>query len=305
MEISNSFKTGFITLIGRPNVGKSTLMNHLIGQKIAITSNKPQTTRNRILTVYTDDECQMIFLDTPGIQNTKNKLGEYMTKAAKSTISEVDVVLWLVEPSTYIGEVEKSIAEDLRSCKSPVILVINKIDTVSEESLSKFEEAYKKEMDFAKVVRVAALKGQNIDEVMGAIKQFLPYGPPFYDEDTITDQPERQIAAEIIREKALRLLRDEVPHGIAVTIEKMREREDNPDLMDIEATIICERDSHKGIVIGKGGTMLKKIGSAARKDIEEMVECQVNLQLFVKVRRDWRDDKNQLKNFGYDSRDFK
>ena len=305
MEINNSFKTGFITLIGRPNVGKSTLMNHLIGQKIAITSNKPQTTRNRILTVYTDDECQMIFLDTPGIQNTKNKLGEYMTKAAKSTISEVDVVLWLVEPSTYIGEVEKSIAEDLKSCKSPVILVINKIDTVSEESLSKFEEAYKKEMDFAKVVRVAALKGQNIDEVMGAIKQFLPYGPPFYDEDTITDQPERQIAAEIIREKALRLLRDEVPHGIAVTIEKMREREHNPDLMDIEATIICERDSHKGIVIGKGGTMLKKIGSAARKDIEEMVECQVNLQLFVKVRRDWRDDKNQLKNFGYDSRDFK
>ncbi len=305
MEINNSFKTGFITLIGRPNVGKSTLMNHLIGQKIAITSNKPQTTRNRILTVYTDDECQMIFLDTPGIQNTKNKLGEYMTKAAKSTISEVDVVLWLVEPSTYIGEVEKSIAEDLKSCKGPVILVINKIDTVSEESLSKFEEAYKKEMDFAKVVRVAALKGQNIDEVMGAIKQFLPYGPPFYDEDTITDQPERQIAAEIIREKALRLLRDEVPHGIAVTIEKMREREDNPDLMDIEATIICERDSHKGIVIGKGGTMLKKIGSAARKDIEEMVECQVNLQLFVKVRRDWRDDKNQLKNFGYDSRDFK
>ena len=305
MEINNSFKTGFITLIGRPNVGKSTLMNHLIGQKIAITSNKPQTTRNRILTVYTDDECQMIFLDTPGIQNTKNKLGEYMTKAAKSTISEVDVVLWLVEPSTYIGEVEKSIAEDLKSCKSPVILVINKIDTVSEESLSKFEEAYKKEMDFAKVVRVAALKGQNIDEVMGAIKQFLPYGPPFYDEDTITDQPERQIAAEIIREKALRLLRDEVPHGIAVTIEKMREREDNPDLMDIEATIICERDSHKGIVIGKCGTMLKKIGSAARKDIEEMVECQVNLQLFVKVRRDWRDDKNQLKNFGYDSRDFK
>lgn len=305
MEISNSFKTGFITLIGRPNVGKSTLMNHLIRQKIAITSNKPQTTRNRILTVFTDDACQMIFLDTPGIQNTKNKLGEYMTKAAKSTISEVDVVLWLVEPSTYIGEVEKSIAEDLKSCKSPVILVINKIDTVSEESLDRFEEAYKKEMEFARVVRVAALKGQHIDDVMSAIKEFLPYGPPFYDEDTITDQPERQIAAEIIREKALRLLRDEVPHGIAVTIEKMRPREDNPDLMDIEATIICERDSHKGIVIGKGGTMLKKIGSAARKDIEEMVECQVNLQLFVKVRRDWRDDKNQLKNFGYDSRDFK
>lgn len=345
-----NFRTGFVTLIGRPNVGKSTLMNHLIGQKIAITSNKPQTTRNRIMTVYTDDDSQMIFLDTPGIHDTKNKLGEYMTKVAKSTISEVDVVLWLVEPSTYIGEMEKSIIEELKSCKKPVILVINKIDTVSEDSLSKFEEAYKKEMDFAKVVKVAALKGINIDETKAAIREFLPVGPPYYDEDTITDQPERQIVAEIIREKALRLLQDEVPHGIAVTVETMRMRQapvktpkkkrhqhppkksaieraqmeeelqdgpvvfsmneleqpeesyDPDGIMDIEATVICERDSHKGIIIGKGGAMLKKIGSAARKDIEELVGCRTNLQLFVKVRKDWRDDRNQLRNFGYDIR---
>ena len=356
MEINNNldnFKTGFVTLIGRPNVGKSTLMNHLIGQKIAITSNKPQTTRNKIMTVYTDDLSQMIFLDTPGIHDTKNKLGEYMTKVAKSTISEVDVVLWLVEPSTFIGEMEKSIIEELKACKKPVILVINKIDTVSEDSLSKFEEAYRKEMDFAKVVKVAALKGINIDEAKAAIREFLPVGPPFYDEDTITDQPERQIVAEIIREKALRLLQDEVPHGIAVTVETMRMREAAPKkpkkkrhqhppkksalekmqmeeelmdgpvvfsmdemgqdeqeydpegIMDIEATVICERDSHKGIVIGKGGSMLKRIGTSARKDIEELVGCQVNLQLFVKVRRDWRDDKQQMKNFGYDVRSIK
>ncbi len=355
MEKENNFKTGFITLIGRPNVGKSTLMNHLIGQKIAITSNKPQTTRNRIMTVYTDDECQMIFLDTPGIHDTKNKLGEYMTKVARSTISEVDVVLYLVEPSSYIGEMEKSIIGELSSCKKPVILVINKIDTVSGDSLSRFEDAYKNEMNFAKIVHVSALKAQNIEEVMEAIKEFLPVGPPFYDEDTITDQPERQIAAEIIREKALRLLQDEVPHGIAVTVETMRMREEqkaekpkkkrhyhppkkisqgqpletadmdedgplvfnmddlgaddqdyNPDgIMDIEATIICERDSHKGIVIGKGGKMLGRIGSAARKDIEDMVGCKVNLQLFVKVRNNWRDDKFQMKNFGYDAKDFK
>lgn len=313
-------------------------MNHLIGQKIAITSNKPQTTRNRIMTVFTDDEAQMIFLDTPGIHDTKNKLGEYMTKVAKSTLEEVDLILWLVEPSTYIGEVEKSIIEELKKSKKPIILVINKIDTVSAENLQKFEDAYTKEMDFARVVKVAALKGQNVDGVLATIKEFLPYGPALYDEDTITDQPERQIVAEIIREKALRLLQDEVPHGIAVTIETMRMREkkaekpkkkrhqhppkksnvfslddmnaeeevyDPEGIMDIEATVICERDSHKGIVIGKGGAMLKRIGSAARKDIEELVGCQVNLQLFVKVRRDWRDDTQQMKNFGYNPKDFK
>ncbi len=346
MDQTNNFKTGFITLIGRPNVGKSTLMNHLIGQKIAITSNKPQTTRNRIMTVYTDEDCQMIFLDTPGIHDTKNKLGEYMDRVAKGTLSEVDLILYLVEPGSFIGEMERSILQELKSCKKPVILVINKIDTVTEDKLSVFEETYRKEMDFAEVVNVAALKGKNIDAVMELIKKYLPEGPALYDEDTITDQPERQIAAEIIREKALRLLQDEVPHGIAVTVEAMRMRENaskvkakkkrhqhppkksaiNEDgpvvfdiedlsatdqeydpngIMDIEATLICERDSHKGIVIGKGGSMLKRIGTAARKDIEEMVGCQVNLQLFVKVRSNWRDDKFQMKNFGYDVRDYK
>lgn len=342
MEINNNFKTGFITLIGRPNVGKSTLMNHLIKQKIAITSNKPQTTRNRIMTVFTDEEAQMIFLDTPGIHDTKNKLGEYMTRVAKSTIEEVDVILFLVEPGTFIGEVERSILEELKNQKKPVILIINKADTVSGDVLDECENAYGREMDFSKTVRVSALKDQNVDGVVAAIKEFLPVGPAFYDEDTLTDQPERQIAAEIIREKALRLLKDEVPHGIAVTIETMRMRKQkakvrkkkrhqhppkmsrqesntaaelslydeediyDPDgIMDIDATIICERDSHKGIVIGKGGGMLKKIGSDARKDIEEMVGCQVNLQLFVKVRRDWRDDKFQMKNFGYDYKDLK
>lgn len=339
MEINNSFKTGFITLIGRPNVGKSTLMNHLIGQKIAITSNKPQTTRNRIMTVYTDEDSQMIFLDTPGINETKNALGEYMSKVAKSAIEEVDMVLWLVEPSTYIGEVERSIIEELKDLKKPVILVINKIDTVAADKLELFENAYKKEMSFSKIVHVAALKGKNIDGVMAAIKEFLPVGPPFYDEDTITDQPERDIVAEIIREKALRLLKDEVPHGIAVTIESMKTREKKAEdvktkkkrhyhppkqatldldamlkdagmdsssgIMDIDATIICEKDSHKGIVIGKGGTMLKKIGTAARKDIEELLQCQVNLQIWVKVRKDWRDDKTQMKSFGYDVNSFK
>lgn len=299
--MENNFKTGYIALIGRPNVGKSTLMNQMIGQKIAITSCKPQTTRNKIMTVYTDEQCQMIFLDTPGIHETKNKLGEYMTKLAKNTLTEVDIVMWLVEPSTFIGAGEKSIIEDLKACRKPVILVINKIDTVSEDNLDRFEEAYRKEMDFAAVVKVAALKRKNIDGVMNTIREFLPVGPPFYDEDTLTDQPERQIVAEIIREKALRLMKDEVPHGIAVTIERMREREDK-DLMDIEATIICERDSHKGIVIGKGGAMLKKIGSTARKDIEELVGVKVNLQLWVKVRKDWRDDRTQLKSFGYDVR---
>ena len=299
--MENNFKTGYIALIGRPNVGKSTLMNQMIGQKIAITSCKPQTTRNKIMTVYTDEQCQMIFLDTPGIHETKNKLGEYMTKLAKNTLTEVDIVMWLVEPSTFIGAGEKAIIEDLKACRKPVILVINKIDTVSEDNLDRFEEAYRKEMDFAAVVKVAALKRRNIDGVMNTIRELLPVGPPFYDEDTLTDQPERQIVAEIIREKALRLMKDEVPHGIAVTIERMREREDK-DLMDIEATIICERDSHKGIVIGKGGAMLKKIGSTARKDIEELVGVKVNLQLWVKVRKDWRDDKTQLKSFGYDVR---
>lgn len=296
--MSENYRSGFVALIGRPNVGKSTLMNHLIGQKIAITSEKPQTTRNRIQTVYTDERGQIIFLDTPGIHKAKNKLGEYMVNVAVGTLSEVDVVVWLVEPSTFIGAGERHIAELLGKVKTPVILVINKIDTVkNQEDVLTFMDAYRGLHSFEEIVPVSALKDQNTDKMTDILFQYLPYGPQYYDEDTVTDQPMRQIAAELIREKALRLLSDEIPHGIAVTIEKMSERKDG--LFDIEATIICERDSHKGIIIGKGGAMLKKIGSAARREIENLMGAQVNLKLWVKVRREWRDSELYMKNYGY------
>lgn len=295
-------KSGFVALIGRPNVGKSTLMNRLIGQKIAITSNKPQTTRNRIQTVYTDERGQIIFLDTPGIHKAKNKLGEYMVNVAEKTLEDVDVVLWLVEPTTYIGAGEQHIITRLKGCKKPVILVINKVDTIPKEEILKFIDAYRKEMDFAEILPVSALKGINTDDLTDTIFKYLPYGPLFYDEDTVTDQPMRQIVAELIREKALRCLSDEIPHGIAVTIEKMKERPDG-SMWDIEATIVCERDSHKGIIIGKGGAMLKKIGSAARFEIERMLEQQTNLKLWVKVRKEWRDSELLMKNYGYRKED--
>ena len=295
-------KSGFATLVGRPNVGKSTLMNHLIGQKIAITSDKPQTTRNRIQTVYTDERGQIIFLDTPGIHKAKNKLGEYMVSVAEHTLKEVDVILWLVEPTTFIGAGERHIAEQLNRVKTPVILVINKIDTVkTQEEILTFIAAYKDICPFAEIVPVSALKKKNTDVLLEQIFKYLPYGPQYYDEDTVTDQPMRQIAAELIREKALRLLSDEIPHGIAVTIEKMTERPNG--MMDIEASIVCERDSHKGIIIGKGGAMLKKIGSAARREIEDLVDTKVNLQLWVKVRKEWRDSEIYMKNYGYDVKD--
>ncbi len=295
-------KTGFVALIGRPNVGKSTLMNRLIGQKIAITSNKPQTTRNRIQTVYTDERGQIIFLDTPGIHKAKNKLGEYMVNIAQKTLEDVDVVLWLVEPSTYIGAGEKHIIEQLKKCRKPVILVINKVDTIEKTEVIKFIDTYRKEMEFSEIIPVSALKGVNTDDLTESIFKYLPYGPMFYDEDTVTDQPMRQIVAELIREKALRCLSDEIPHGIAVTIEVMKEREDF-SMWDIEATIVCERDSHKGIIIGKGGAMLKKIGSAARFEIERMMEQKINLKLWVKVRKEWRDSELMMKNFGYRKED--
>ncbi|MBP3594549.1 MAG: GTPase Era [Lachnospiraceae bacterium] len=296
--MNNSFKSGFVTLIGRPNVGKSTLMNHLIGQKIAITSDKPQTTRNRIQTVYTDERGQVIFLDTPGIHKAKNKLGEYMVKVAKETLNEVDVVLWLVEPTTYIGAGEQHIIEQLEKVKTPVILVINKIDTVKKEDIMAAIETYQSKYPFAEIVPVSAKEKENTDRLMELVYKYLPYGPMYYDEDTVTDQPERQIAAELIREKALRLLGEEVPHGIAVTIEKMRERADG-SMVDIEATIVCERDSHKGIIIGKQGAMLKKIGTKAREEIERLFEYKVNLKLWVKVKKDWRDSDILMKNYGY------
>ncbi len=290
------YKSGFVTLIGRPNVGKSTLMNYLIGQKIAITSNKPQTTRNRIQTVLTTDEGQIVFVDTPGIHKAKNKLGEYMVNVAERTLNEVDVVLWLVEPSTFIGAGEKHIAEQLGRVKTPVVLVINKVDMVKREEVFSFIDAYRKIYDFADIVPVSARNGENTDELIKVILKYLPYGPQFYDEDTVTDQPERQIVSEIIREKALHSLNDEIPHGIAVAIDKMSY---GRKLVEIDATIICERDSHKGIIIGKQGTMLKKIGSTARYEMEKMLDKKVNLKLWVKVKKDWRDSDFLIKNFGY------
>ena len=294
--MKNDFKSGFVTLIGRPNVGKSTLMNYLIGQKIAITSNKPQTTRNRIQTVLTTDEGQIVFVDTPGIHKAKNKLGEYMVNVAEKTLNEVDVVLWLVEPTTFIGAGEQHIAKHLQRVKTPVILVINKVDSVKREEILPAIAAYKDIYDFADIVPVSARSGDNTDELLRVIMKYLPYGPQFYDEDTVTDQPERQIVAELIREKALHSLQDEIPHGIAVAIDRMKMQN---KVMHIDATIICERDSHKGIIIGKQGSMLKKIGSTARYEIERMLDCKVNLKLWLKLKKDWRDSEFLMKNFGY------
>ena len=298
---TKEFKSGFVTLIGRPNVGKSTLMNHLIGQKIAITSKKPQTTRNRIETVYTCDEGQIVFLDTPGIHTAKNKLGEYMVDVAEKTLKEVDVILWLVEPSNFIGAGERHIAEILEKVNAPVILIINKTDTVEKDKILEFIDTYRKLFQFAEIIPCSALRRQNTDDIIPSIFKYLPYGPQFYDEDTITDQPMRQIVAEIIREKALYALNEEIPHGIAVVIDQMKDRP-NGKIVDIDATIICERDSHKGIIIGKQGAMLKKIGSNARYELEQMLEQKVNLKLWVKVKKDWRDSDFLVKNFGYDKK---
>ncbi len=295
-------KSGFAALVGRPNVGKSTLMNTLIGQKIAITSKKPQTTRNRIQTVYTCGEGQIVFLDTPGIHKARNKLGDYMVRTAERTFNDVDVILFLVEPAAYIGEGERYIIKLLKQARVPVILVVNKIDTVKKNDLFAVIDLYRRQMDFAEIVPVSAFKNTNTQELIDCIMKYLPQGPAFYDEDTVTDQPQRQIAAELIREQALRKLDEEIPHGIAVTIESMTQRR---HLVEIQATIICERESHKGMIIGKGGEMLRQIGTQARIGIEEMLGQKVNLKLWVKVKKDWRDSDYLLKNFGYRQDDIK
>jgi len=301
--MKENYKSGFVAIIGRPNVGKSTLMNYLIGQKIAITSKKPQTTRNKIQTVYTCEEGQIVFLDTPGIHKAKNKLGEYMVNVAQRTLKDVDLIMWLVEPSTFIGAGEKHIASQLASVKVPVILIINKVDMVQKEEILTFIDAYRKIYDFDEIIPISALRGVNTQDIIPSILKYLPYGPQFYDEDTITDQPMRAIVAEIIREKALHALDEEIPHGIAVTVDSMKARKKG-DITDIEATIICERDSHKGIIIGKQGSMLKKIGSNARYEIERLLECKVNLKVWVKVKKDWRDSDYLMKNFGYNKNEM-
>ena len=314
-------KAGFATIIGRPNVGKSTLMNHLIGQKIAITSYKPQTTRTQIRTILTNDDGQVVFLDTPGIHASKTRMGEYMVRAAESTLKEVDVILWLVEPREKISSEDKMIMERLVRVDTPVLIVINKIDTVKKAALlpvidayqKAYTAAFKKERgadaspNLSGIIPVSARKGEGLSELLSELFDLMPEGEPFYDEDEITTQTEREIAAEIIREKALRLLQEEVPHGIAVTIERMKERtrKDGTVICDIDASIICERESHKLIIIGKNGSMLKKIGTAAREDIEKMLECKVSLKLWVKVRKDWKDNELQMKSFGYDMRTYR
>ena len=304
MAEQDQYRTGVIALIGRPNVGKSTLMNRLIGMKVAITSGRPQTTRGRIRTIITDEESQMIFLDSPGIHEARNKLGERMMRVAREVMGDADVILWLLECSGPVGEEERQIGEDLARAKQPVIIVLNKTDDLPEEEILKHKELIRNTFPFAECVPVSALKGERIDGLRKAILKRLPYGPPLYDEDALTDMPEREVVAEIVREKALRLLTDEVPHGIAVVTESMRYREKQSmdggagEICDIHADIICERESHKGIVIGKNGKMLKAIGKSAREDIEKLLDTQVNLQLYVKVRKDWRNDVRQLKNFG-------
>ncbi|MDO4488256.1 MAG: GTPase Era [Eubacteriales bacterium] len=294
-------KSGYVGLVGRPNVGKSTLMNALIGQKIAITSDRPQTTRNRIETVYTDERGQVIFVDTPGIHKAKNKLGEYMDKEAEKAFGDCDIVVWLVEPTTYIGQGEVLIAQLIGALKGkkPVVLCINKTDTLKNKAdIEASMAAYRQKAQFDEIVCVSATEGTNLDEMLDVIYKYLPEGPMYYDEETVTQMPLRTISEELIREQALRLIKDEIPHGIAVMINSFKERRSG--LYDIDADIICERDSHKGIIIGKGGSMLKKIGMNARAEIEDQLGAQVNLKLFVKVRKNWRDSESFCRSFGYE-----
>ncbi len=301
--MNKKFHSGFVSLIGRPNVGKSTLMNLLIGEKISIISSKPQTTRNKIQTILTTDNMQVIFVDTPGIHKSKSKLGDYMVKSAETSLNDVDIVLYLIEPYEKIKDSDKAILERLKKVKTPVFLVINKIDTIDKTEILKVIENYSKEYNFAEIIPLSALKGKNQETLLENIEKYLPEGPKYFPEDMITDQPEKQIVSEIIREKALYLLQDEIPHGIAVEITSMKMRKDK-DIMDIDATIYCERDSHKGIIIGKQGSMLKKIGSNSRRDIQRFLGNQINLQIWIKVKKDWRDSDFLLKNFGYDSRNI-
>ena len=296
--MNENFKSGFISIVGRPNVGKSTLLNNIMGEKLVITSAKPQTTRNAIRCIYTDEQVQMVFIDTPGMHRPKNRLGDYMQKAAENTVSDVDVVLYLVEPETKIGPGDQYILEKLKASKTPVILVINKIDLLPKEDVLITIAAYQKYDFLRAIIPISAVQGDGVKELLNLITELLSPGPMFFPADMIIDQSERWIVSELIREKLLNLLNDEVPHGIAVEVTAMKPRK-GKDIIDIEATIFCERKTHKGILIGKGGSMLTKIGSQARKDIEFFLKSQINLQLWVKVRSDWRDKNFDLKDLGY------
>ncbi|WP_053985347.1 GTPase Era [Niameybacter massiliensis] len=301
--MKDTFKSGFVSIIGRTNVGKSTLMNRLIGEKIAIMSNKPQTTRNRIKTVLTTDDFQAIFIDTPGIHTPQNKLGEMMVKTANTTLNEVDIIFYLIEPHPVIGKNDAIILEKLKTVKTPIFLCINKIDSVSKEEVAETIDKFKKEVEFAEIIPISAYEGNNVDALLKCIEKYLPEGPQFFPGDMLTDQPERQIVAEMIREKALHLLDKEIPHGIAVEIDTMKARPKG-NVVDIEATIVCERDSHKCIIIGKNGTMIKDIGSKSRYDMERLLGSKVYLTLWVKVKKNWRDSQFLLKNFGFNNDEY-
>ncbi|MCD8090730.1 MAG: GTPase Era [Clostridiales bacterium] len=301
--MENNFKSGFVSIVGRPNVGKSTIMNLLIGEKIAIMSHRPQTTRNKIRTILTEDDFQAVFIDTPGLHTPKSKLGDYMVKSAENALKEVDIVLYVVEPYEEIKKSDMDIIERLRGIKTPVYLIINKIDTVERDEVLKVIDAYRKAYDFKEILPFSALKAINAEDLKELIKKGLPEGPKYFPDDMITDQPERQLCAEIIREKALFLLDEEVPHGIAVEVTDMKKR-DEGDLTDVFANIYCEKNSHKGIIIGKQGAMLKKIGTKARGDIERLLGNKVNLKLWVKVKKDWRDKENMLNEFGYNKKNI-
>lgn len=292
------YKSGFVTVIGRPNVGKSTLLNQIIGEKISIISDKPQTTRNKILMVYTKDDFQIVFLDTPGIQMPKNKLGDYMLKISESTLEEVDLITFMVDESAETGKLDKYILEELKNISAPIILLINKIDKLSNEETLKLIDKYNSMNLFKEIIPISAMNNDNIDKYTNVLRDMLPEGPQYFPEDMITDQPEKFIIAELIREKALLNLDEEIPHGIVVGIERIKERE-NKGIVDVFATIYCEKESHKGIVIGKNGKMLKEIGKSAREDIEKLLGSKINLQLWVKVEKNWRERDNKVKYFGY------
>ncbi|OOM06705.1 GTPase Era [Clostridium saccharobutylicum] len=291
------FKSGFVTIVGRPNVGKSTLLNYIMGEKLSIVSNKPQTTRNNIQTILTGDDYQIVFVDTPGIHKPKHKLGEYMVNSAKESTKDVDLVLFLTNPDEEIGRGDKFILETLKGKKCPIFLVLNKVDESTQDRVAKSLEMYSKEFDFNEIIPISAIKGKNVDALVELMKKAMPQGPKYYPDDMITDVQEKFVVSEIIREKALRTLRDEVPHGIAVDIIQMKQNDIGT--YHIEVDLICEKDSHKGIIIGKNGQTLKRIGENSRYELERFLRAKVNLKIWVKVRKEWRDNQLLLKELGY------
>ncbi|MFD1317696.1 GTPase Era [Loigolactobacillus zhaoyuanensis] len=301
-EEQAAFHSGFVAIVGRPNVGKSTFLNRVVGQKVAIMSNKAQTTRNKIQGIYTTEQSQIVFIDTPGIHKPQNKLDEFMMSSATSALNEVDAVLFMVSAHEHMGPGDTFIIDQLKRVKQPVYLVVNKIDTVHPNELPAFVEQYQAEMDFAKVFPISALEGNNVDELLATLNQNLPEGPQYYPDDQITDHPEYFVVSELIREKILQLTRDEVPHSVAVNVERMRRNDQ--DKLKVEATIIVEREGQKGIIIGKGGKMLKEIGTRARLDIEHLLGDKVYLQLWVKIDKNWRDNQRYLTELGYQKKNY-